>query len=71
MPYRSYPNADRARRQLDRHHVPQPVPQFVNASMAAALAGLAEMAKAIKASAWRPDAIYDPSTDRLERWPAA
>ncbi|MCX5407530.1 hypothetical protein OHA37_27155 [Streptomyces sp. NBC_00335] len=26
MPYRPYPNAHRALRQLDRHHVPQPVP---------------------------------------------
>lgn len=25
MPYRPYPNADRARRQLDRRHVQQPV----------------------------------------------
>ncbi|MFD5509041.1 hypothetical protein ACFWIB_14860 [Streptomyces sp. NPDC127051] len=26
MSYRSYPNADRARRQVDRHHVQQPAP---------------------------------------------
>lgn len=65
MSHRPYPNAERALRQLGRHHVPEPVPQRMNVSMAAALAGFSELAEALKASAWRPHALYDPKTDQF------
>lgn len=71
MPYRPYPNADRALHQLGRHHLPQLAPSHVNDSMAAALEGFAVLAKAIKASAWRPEAVYGPAKDRFERRPVA
>jgi len=50
MNYRPYPNADRARRQVARHHVPQPVPpsEFTLKLAAQANAVLAAVSEALR-----------------------
>ncbi|MFF4848814.1 hypothetical protein [Streptomyces sp. NPDC001194] len=83
MPYRPYPNAERALRQLDRHHVQQPAPipamrvamadwaVAVLESTREATRPLREMIDAMQARQWHPDFIFDPATNRFEKWPAA
>lgn len=77
MPYRPYPNADRALRQLDRHHVQQPVPpsEFTlkltaqaNAALAAAhesLRPFREMVERLQAQPYRPHALYNPKSGQF------
>lgn len=74
MPYRPYPNVDRALRQLDRHHI-QPMVQpseltvrlreQAAAYLAAAheaLRPFREMAERLQAQLYRPHVLYDPKT---------
>ncbi|MFC9821359.1 hypothetical protein ACFWG6_30765 [Streptomyces erythrochromogenes] len=48
MPYRPYPNADRALRQLDRHHVPEPPSELTLKLAAQANAVLAAVGEAFR-----------------------
>jgi hypothetical protein len=77
MPYRPYPNADRALRQVARHvHQPAPVSvkQIAMAEWAAlvianaqtAMRPFAEMMETVRAQAARPHALYDPRSGRFE-----
>lgn len=77
MPYRPYPNADRALRQLDRHHVQQPVPvsemtvrlgEQATACLSAAheaLLPFRKMVERLQAQPYRPHALYDPKSGQF------
>ncbi|WP_405531481.1 hypothetical protein OG592_26925 [Streptomyces avidinii] len=77
MPYRPYPNADRALRQLARHHVPEPVqPSEMTVRLAKqamlclaagqeALLPFRRMFEQLQAQPCRPHALYDPKTGQF------
>lgn len=74
MPYRPYPNANRALRQLDRHHIQQPTaPSELTDHLAKqasqciaaaheALLPFRRMVEALQARPYRPHALYDPAS---------
>ncbi|MCX5584299.1 hypothetical protein [Streptomyces erythrochromogenes] len=75
--HRPYPNADRALRQVARHHVPQPAPvspvRIAMAEWAAAaiadaqeaLRPFREMMETLQAQQCRPHALYDPKSGQF------
>ncbi|MFD4740595.1 hypothetical protein ACFWNQ_25005 [Streptomyces virginiae] len=77
MPYRPYPNADRARRQVTRHRIEQLPPpslmtlrlsEWVTRVMVAAhqdLRPFREMIEKLQAQDHRPNALYDPKSGRF------
>ncbi|MGW9371215.1 hypothetical protein ACWGVR_14530 [Streptomyces xanthophaeus] len=78
MPHRPYPNADRALRQLGRHHVQQPVPPSelsirlgeqaalcLAAARQALLPSFENMLAAFQAQPLRPHALFDPRSGRF------
>ncbi|MER7733656.1 hypothetical protein ABTX80_22450 [Streptomyces erythrochromogenes] len=79
MSYHPYPNADRALRQLARHHIQRPAPppafpmirllgvaaeQYLAAGNEA-LRPFREMMETLRAQANRPHALYDPKSGQF------